>query len=197
MGASLIDLGEGVACLEFHTKMNAIGEDITAMIHKSADIVNRDFDGLVIANHGTNFSAGANLVMVLFAAQEEEWDDLEFAIKSFQDAMMKLKYLDKPVVAAPAGMALAGGCEVCLAADRMRYAAETYMGLVEAGVGLIPAGGGCKELLLRAMAMSPSPNEDPLPFVRKAFETVAMAKVSLSAPEARTLGFSAPPTRLP
>jgi 3-hydroxyacyl-CoA dehydrogenase len=88
-------VGEGVACLEFHTKMNAIGEDITAMIHKSADIVSKDFDGLVIANHGTNFSAGANLVMVLFAAQEEEWDDLEFAIKSFQDAMMKLKYLDK------------------------------------------------------------------------------------------------------
>lgn len=197
VGASLIDLGDGVACLEFHTKMNAIGEDITAMIHKSADIVGKDFDGLVIANHGTNFSAGANLVMVLFAAQEEEWDDLEFAIKSFQDALMKLKYLDKPVVAAPAGMALAGGCEVCLAADRIRYAAETYMGLVEVGVGLIPAGGGCKELLIRNTehlfevqkgGLYPKQIE-MMPFVARAFEAIALAKVSTSGPEAAKLGY--------
>ncbi|MGD8230190.1 MAG: 3-hydroxyacyl-CoA dehydrogenase/enoyl-CoA hydratase family protein, partial [Desulfobacteraceae bacterium] len=196
-GASLIDIGDGVACLEFHTKMNAIGEDITAMIHKSADIVSKDFDGLVIANHGTNFSAGANLVMVLFAAQEEEWDDLEFAIKSFQDAMMKLKYLDKPVVSAPAGMALAGGCEVCLAADRIRYAAETYMGLVEVGVGLIPAGGGCKELLIRNTehlfevqkgGLYPKQIE-LMPFVARAFEAIALAKVSTSGPEAEKLGY--------
>jgi 3-hydroxyacyl-CoA dehydrogenase len=196
-GASLIDMGDGVACLEFHTKMNAIGEDITAMIHKSADIVSKDFDGLVIANHGTNFSAGANLVMVLFAAQEEEWDDLEFAIKSFQDAMMKLKYLDKPVVSAPAGMALAGGCEVCLAADRIRYAAETYMGLVEVGVGLIPAGGGCKELLIRNTehlfevqkgGLYPKQIE-LMPFVARAFEAIALAKVSTSGPEAEKLGY--------
>jgi len=197
IGASLIDLGDGVACLEFHTKMNAIGEDITAMIHKSADIVSKDFDGLVIANHGTNFSAGANLVMVLFAAQEEEWDDLEFAVKSFQDALMKLKYLDKPVVAAPAGMALAGGCEVCLAADRIRYAAETYMGLVEVGVGLIPAGGGCKELLIRNTehlfevqkgGLYPKQIE-MMPFVARAFEAIALAKVSTSGPEAGKLGY--------
>ncbi|MGD8226256.1 MAG: 3-hydroxyacyl-CoA dehydrogenase NAD-binding domain-containing protein [Desulfobacteraceae bacterium] len=196
-GASLIDIGDGVACLEFHTKMNAIGEDITAMIHKSAEIVSKDFEGLVIANHGTNFSAGANLVMVLFAAQEEEWDDLEFAVKSFQDAMMKLKYLDKPVVAAPAGMALAGGCEVCLAADRIRYAAESYMGLVEVGVGLIPAGGGCKELLIRNTehlfevekgGLYPKQIE-LMPFVARAFEAIALAKVSTSGPEAAKLGY--------
>jgi 3-hydroxyacyl-CoA dehydrogenase len=184
--------------------MNAIGEDITAMIHKSADIVSKDFDGLVIANHGTNFSAGANLVMVLFAAQEEEWDDLEFAIKSFQDAMMKLKYLDKPVVAAPAGMALAGGCEVCLAADRIRYGAETYMGLVEVGVGLIPAGGGCKELLIRNTerlfevqkgGIYPKQIE-LMPFVARAFEAIALAKVSTSGPEAAKLGYLRPTDKM-
>jgi 3-hydroxyacyl-CoA dehydrogenase len=204
IGASLIDIGDGVACLEFHTKMNAIGEDITAMIHKSADIVSKDFDGLVIANHGTNFSAGANLVMVLFAAQEEEWDDLEFAIKSFQDATMKLKYLDKPVVAAPAGMALAGGCEVCLAGDRIRYAAETYMGLVEVGVGLIPAGGGCKELLIRNTehlfevqkgGLYPKQIE-LMPFVARAFEAIALAKVSTSGPEAAKLGYLKPTDKM-
>ncbi len=204
IGASLIDIGDGVACLEFHTKMNAIGEDITAMIHKSADIVSRDFDGLVIANHGTNFSAGANLVMVLFAAQEEEWDDLDFAIKSLQDAMMKLKYLDKPVVAAPAGMALAGGCEVCLAADRIRYAAETYMGLVEVGVGLIPAAGGCKELLIRNTehlfevqkgGIYPKQIE-LMPFVARAFEAIALAKVSTSGPEAAKLGYLRPTDKM-
>ncbi len=204
IGASLIDIGDGVACLEFHTKMNAIGEDITAMIHKSADIVSKDFDGLIIANHGTNFSAGANLVMVLFAAQEEEWDDLEFAIKSFQDGMMKLKYLDKPVVAAPAGMALAGGCEVCLAAYRIRYAAETYMGLVEVGVGLIPAGGGCKELLIRNTehlfevqkgGIYPKQIE-LMPFVARAFETIALAKVSTSGLEAAKLGYLRPTDKM-
>jgi len=148
-GASLIDIGDGVACLEFHSKMNAIGEDIMSMIVQSSDIVSKDFEGLVIANHGTNFSVGANLAMLLFLAQEEEWDDLDWAIKALQDAFMKLKYLDKPVVAAPAGMALGGGCEICLASDRVRFAAETYMGLVEVGIGVIPAWGGCKELLIR------------------------------------------------
>jgi 3-hydroxyacyl-CoA dehydrogenase len=204
LGASLIDIGDGVACLEFHTKMNAIGEDITAMIYKSADIVSKDFDGLVIANHGTNFSAGANLVMVLFAAQEEEWEDLQFAVKSFQDAMMKLKYLDKPVVAAPAGMALAGGCEVCLAADRVRYAAETYMGLVEVGVGLIPAGGGCKELFVRNTEHLFEVQKggiyqkqiELMPFVARAFEAIALAKVATSGPEAVKLGYLRPTDKM-
>jgi len=196
-GASLIDIGDGVACLEFHTKMNALGDDIVSMIMKSADIVSKDFQGLVIANHADNFSAGANLVMVLFAAQEEEWDDLEWAIKYLQDSLMKLKYLDKPVVAAPAGMALGGGCEICMASDRVRFAAETYMGQVEVGVGLIPAGGGCKELLIRNTGhlfevqkggIYPKQIE-LMPFVARAFETIAMAKVTTSGPEAIKLGY--------
>ncbi|HIJ41782.1 MAG TPA: 3-hydroxyacyl-CoA dehydrogenase [Deltaproteobacteria bacterium] len=196
-GASLIDIGDGVACLEFHTKMNALGDDIISMMTQAGEIVNRDFDGLVIANHGTNFSAGANLPLVLFTAQEEEWDDLDWGIKALQNALMKLKYLDKPVVAAPAGMALGGGCEICLAADRVRYAAETYMGLVEAGVGLVPAGGGTKEMFLRNTdrifevqkgGIYPKQIE-MMPFVARAFETIAMAKVSTSGPEAVKMGF--------
>ena len=203
-GASLIDIGDGVACLEFHTKMNAIGEDIVSMLMRCADIVDSDFEGLVIANHATNFSAGANLPMVLFAAQEEEWDDLDWTVKAFQDSLMKLKYLDKPVVAAPAGMALAGGCEICLAADRVRFAAETYMGLVEVGVGLIPAGGGCKELLIRNTehlfevqkgGLYPKQIEF-MPFVARAFETIAMAKVATSGPEAIKLGYLRPTDKM-
>jgi 3-hydroxyacyl-CoA dehydrogenase len=203
-GASLIDIGDGVACLEFHSKMNAIGDDIISMIVQSADIVSRDFEGLVIANHGTNFSVGANLAMVLFAAQEEEWDDLDWAIKALQDALMKLKYLEKPVVAGPAGMALGGGCEICLASDRVRFAAETYMGLVEVGVGVIPAGGGCKELLIRNTehlfevqrgGVYPKQIEF-MPFVARAFETIAMAKVSTSGPEAIKLGYLRPTDNL-
>lgn len=200
LGASLIDLGDGVACLEFHTKMNALGQDIIDMIGRSGEIVTEQFEGLVIANHATNFSVGANLMMVLFAAQEEEWDDLEWAVKGLQDALMKLKYLEKPVIAAPAGMALGGGCEVCLAADRVRYAAETYMGLVEVGVGLIPAGGGTKEMLIRNtehLFEVPKGGLYPkqielMPFVARAFETIAMAKVATSGPEAIKLGYLRP-----
>ncbi len=203
-GASLIDIGDGVACLEFHSKMNAIGEDIMSMIVQSSDIVSKDFEGLVIANHGTNFSVGANLAMLLFLAQEEEWDDLDWAIKALQDAFMKLKYLDKPVVAAPAGMALGGGCEICLASDRVRFAAETYMGLVEVGIGVIPAWGGCKELLIRNTehlfevqrgGVYPKQIEF-MPFVARAFETIAMAKVSTSGPEAIKLGYLRPTDKL-
>jgi len=203
-GASLIDLGDGVACLEFHAKMNALGDDIINMIVKTGEIVEKDFDGLVIANHATNFSVGANLAMILFAAQEEEWDDLDWAVKTLQNALMKLKYLEKPVVAAPAGMALGGGCEVCLAADRVRYAAETYMGLVEVGVGLIPAGGGCKELIIRNtehLFEVPRGGVYPkqielMPFVARAFETIAMAKVSTSGPEAVKLGYLRPSDKM-
>ena len=199
-GASLIDIGDGVACLEFHAKMNAIGEDIIAMIHQAADKVTADFDGLIIANHGTNFSVGANLAMILFAAQEEEWDDLDWAIKALQDSLMRLKYLKKPVVAAPAGMALGGGCEVCMAADRVRFAAESYIGLVEVGVGVIPAGGGTKELLLRNtehLFEVPKGGIYPkqiemMPFIARAFETIAMAKVATSGPEAVKIGYLRP-----
>lgn len=196
-GATLVDIGDGVACLEFHAKMNAIGEDIIRMAAQTGDIVSKDFEGLVIANHADNFSVGANLALVLFAAQEEEWDDLEWSIKALQDSLMRLKYLDKPVVAAPAGMALGGGCEVCLASDRVRYAAETYMGLVETGVGVLPAGGGTKEMLLRNTdhlfevqkgGIYPKQIEF-MPFVARAFETIAMAKVSTSGPEAVKMGY--------
>jgi 3-hydroxyacyl-CoA dehydrogenase len=203
-GASLIDIGDGIACLEFHTKMNAMGDDIVNMVIKSVDMVSRDFEGLVIANHADMFSAGANLPLVLFTAQEEEWDDLEWMVKTFQDTLMKLKYLDKPVVAAPAGMALGGGCEICLAADRVRYGAETYMGLVEVGVGVIPAGGGSKELLLRntehLFEVQPGgvyPKQiELMPYVARAFETIALAKVSTSGPEAVKLGYLRPQDKM-
>jgi 3-hydroxyacyl-CoA dehydrogenase len=199
-GASLIDLGDGIACLEFHSKMNALGDDIINIAIKSADIVSKDFEGLIIANHGVNFSVGANLPLVLFMAQEEEWDELEWGVKVFQDAFMKLKYLDKPVVAAPAGMALGGGCEICLAADRVRFAAETYMGLVEVGVGLIPAGGGTKEMLIRNTEHLFKVEKggiyqkqiELMPFIARAFETIALAKVSTSGPEAVKLGYLRP-----
>ena len=196
-GASLVDLGDGVACLEFHSKMNSLGEDVISMVDKACAIVSQQFDGLVIANHGQNFSVGANLMMVLYTSQEEEWDDLDWAIKKFQDTFMKLKYLDKPVVAAPHQMALGGGCEICLASDKLVAAAETYMGLVEVGVGLIPAGGGTKELLIRNTSErlfevakgGLYPKQIPLlPFVARAFETIAMAKVGTSAKEAIKLG---------
>ena len=203
-GASLIDIGDGIACLEFHTKMNAMGDDIVNMVIKSVDMVSRDFEGLVIANHADMFSAGANLPLVLFTAQEEEWDDLEWMVKTFQDTLMKLKYLDRPVVAAPAGIALGGGCEICLAADRVRYGAETYMGLVEVGVGVIPAGGGSKELLLRntehLFEVQPGgvyPKQiELMPYVARAFETIALAKVSTSGPEAVKLGYLRPQDKM-
>lgn len=189
-GASLIDLGDGVACLEFHSKMNTIGADTIQMMRDSLKVVEEQFDGLVIGNQAENFSAGANLMLILFEIQDENWDDLEFSVKAFQDTLMGIKYFEKPVVAAPFGLTLAGGCEICLASSRVQAAAETYMGLVEVGVGLIPAGGGTKEMVLRCMEGIPAGVEvDLLPFVRKAFETVAMAKVATSAKEAQQMGY--------
>jgi 3-hydroxyacyl-CoA dehydrogenase len=189
-GASLIDLGDGVACLEFHSKMNTIGADTIQMIQQSLKEVGEKFEGMVIGNQSENFSAGANLMLILFEIQDENWDDIEMSVKAFQDALMAIKYFEKPVVAAPFGLTLAGGCEVCLASSKMQAAAETYMGLVEVGVGLIPAGGGTKEMLLRSIeAIPPDVDADYFPFVRRAFETVAMAKVATSAKEAQKLGF--------
>ncbi len=190
-GASLIDLGDGIACLEFHSKMNSIGADTVQMIRESLKEVEEKFDGLVIGNQSENFSVGANLMLMLFEIQDENWDDIEAIVKAFQDALMAIKYFEKPVVAAPFGMTLAGGCEVCLACAKMQAAAETYMGLVEVGVGLIPAGGGTKEMLLRCTEGIPPGVTDVelLPFVRKAFETVAMAKVGTSAKESQQLGY--------
>jgi 3-hydroxyacyl-CoA dehydrogenase len=190
-GASLIDLGDGVACLEFHSKMNTIGADTIQMIRDSLKEVEEKFEGMVIGNQAENFSAGANLMLILFEIQDENWDDIEFSVKAFQDSLMAVKYFEKPVVAAPFGLTLAGGCEVCLASAKVQAAAETYMGLVEVGVGLIPAGGGVKEMLLRCTEGIPPGVVDVelLPFVRKAFETVAMAKVATSAKEAQQMGF--------
>src|SRR5580704_3000086 len=149
-GASLIDLGDGVACVEFHAKMNAIGADLIAMLHKGLKRLESDFDAMVIANQAVNFSVGVNLMLVLVGAQEQEWDELHMAVKQFQNINLALKYAPKPVVAAPQGMALGGGCEVSLHSTRIQAAAEAYIGLVETGVGLIPGGGGSKEMLIRA-----------------------------------------------
>jgi 3-hydroxyacyl-CoA dehydrogenase len=190
-GASLLDLGDGVACLEFHSPNQAIGADILNMILLSAEEVARNYRGLVIANEGRNFCVGANLMLLLMEAQDEAWDEVDRIIRMFQNAMMKLKRLDKPVVAAPHRMTLGGGVEACLPADRVCASAETYYGLVEVGVGLIPAGGGCKELALRASEAWHAwnaPELDIQPLVNKAFETIGMAKVSGSAYEAIRLG---------
>ncbi len=189
-GASLIDLGDGVACLEFHSKMNSIGGDTVGMIRYALKEVEKNYEGLVVGNQGAVFSAGANLMLVLLAAQEEEWDELDIVIRQFQQATMSLRYSAKPVVVAPFGLTLGGGCEITLHGDRVRASAETYMGLVEVGVGLIPAGGGTKEMLLRAMdKVQTLKDVDSFPFIKKAFETIAMAKVSTSAEEARALGY--------
>jgi 3-hydroxyacyl-CoA dehydrogenase len=187
-GASLIDLGDGVLCVEFHSKMNAIGGDTIQMLQAGVKEASANFAALVVANDAVNFSAGANLMLLLLEAQEGNWDEVDLMIRAFQGATMSLKYADVPVVVAPAGLALGGGCEIALHADRVQAAAEAYIGLVEVGVGLIPAGGGTKEMLARTMD-SASPNADPLPLVQRVFETVGFAKVSTSGPDARRLGY--------
>ncbi|HXT77598.1 MAG TPA: 3-hydroxyacyl-CoA dehydrogenase NAD-binding domain-containing protein [Candidatus Eisenbacteria bacterium] len=189
-GASLVDLGDGVVCCEFHSKMNAIGADLIAMIHKGLKRLDSDFDAMVIANQAVNFSVGANLMLVLVAAQEQEWDELHLAVKQFQNVNLAIKYAPKPVVIAPQGMALGGGCEVSLHGAKIQAAAEAYMGLVEAGVGLIPGGGGSKEMLIRANEHAADGQDlDLFHALRPIFETIAMAKVGTSAEECRTLGF--------
>jgi 3-hydroxyacyl-CoA dehydrogenase len=192
-GASLIDLGDGVLCCEFHSKMNAIGDDITAMMQTGLKRLNTDFDALVIANQAPNFSVGANLMLLLVAAQEQEWDDLHDAVRRFQNTNMALKHAAKPVVVAPQGMALGGGCEISLHGARIQAAAESYMGLVETGVGLIPAGGGSKEMIVRANEHAAGGESlDLFHAFKPVFETLAMAKVSASAEDARNLGFLRP-----
>jgi 3-hydroxyacyl-CoA dehydrogenase len=189
-GASLIDLGDGVVCCEFHSKMNAIGGDIVAMIHAGLKRLETDFDAMVIANQATNFSVGANLMLLLISAQDEEWDDIHLAVRQFQRVNMAIKYAPRPVVAAPQGMALGGGCEISLHAARIHAAAEAYLGLVETGVGLIPAGGGTKEMLIRANEHAAGSEDlDLFHALKPVFENIAMAKVSTSAEEARSLGY--------
>jgi 3-hydroxyacyl-CoA dehydrogenase len=189
-GASLIDIGDGVACLEFHSKMNSIGGDTMSMMKFAVEEVEKNHVGLVIGNQGGNFSAGANIAMLLLAAQEEEWDDINVMIHTFQQANMRLRYSSRPVVAAPYGLTLGGGCEVSLHADKVRAAGETYMGLVEVGVGLLPGGGGTKEMMMRSMDLAAkTPDADPLVFLKKTFEMIGMGKVATSGPEARSWGF--------
>ena len=189
-GASLIDLGDGVACLEFHSPSNSIGADILNMIHKSLEEVGKNYLGLVIGNQGKNFCVGANLMQILLEAEEENWDELDFAVRQFQNGTMALKYAKKPVVAAPFGMTLGGGAEICLHSHAIQASSETYMGLVELGVGLIPGGGGTKEMAVRAMeGVLPGIQVAPDYFFAKRFEAVAMAQVSTSAEKARQLGF--------
>ena len=186
--ASLIDLGDGVLCLEFHAKMNTIGDDTLQMMRDALQVVRSDFAGLVIGNQGDNFSAGADLVAILRKAREGEWKEIDSMIRLFQAANMEIKYSPCPVVVAPFGLTLGGGCEIALHASAVQASAETYMGLVELSVGLIPAAGGTKEMVLRSLERS-GPGQELFPCLRASFETIATAKVSSSGLEARSLGF--------
>jgi 3-hydroxyacyl-CoA dehydrogenase len=201
-GASLLDLGDGVACIEFHSKMNSLGADIVSLILQSLkpDGPGDGFDAFVITNDATNFSVGANLMLLLMSVQEEEWDDVDLAIRQFQGMTQAIKFSPKPVVSAPFGLCLGGGTEISLHAAARQPHAELYTGLVEVGVGLLPGGGGCKEMLLRAVDSAAASrgkvsgealagSVEMMEAMKKAFEAIATAKVATSAHEARGLGF--------
>jgi 3-hydroxyacyl-CoA dehydrogenase len=197
-GASLVDLGDGVGCLEFHSKMNSLGADIIQLVTQSLKPggPGDNFDAFVITNDATNFSVGANLMLLLMAVQEEEWDDVDLVIRQFQTMTQAVKFSPKPVVVGAFGLTLGGGTEISLHAPTRQPHAELYTGLVEVGVGLLPGGGGCKEMLLRALDSAHSIRPDGrgesvelMEAMKKAFEIIAMAKVATSAHEARNLGF--------
>jgi 3-hydroxyacyl-CoA dehydrogenase len=201
-GASLIDLGDGVACIEFHSKMNSLGADIISLIIQTLKPGGPGdaFDAFVITNDATNFSVGANLMLLLISVQEEEWDDVDLAIRQFQGMTQAIKFSPKPVVSAPFGLCLGGGTEISLHAAARQPHAELYTGLVEVGVGLLPGGGGCKEMLLRAVDSAAASrgkvsgealagSVEMMEAMKKAFEAIATAKVATSAHEARGLGF--------
>jgi 3-hydroxyacyl-CoA dehydrogenase len=201
-GASVIDLGDGVAAIELHSKMNALGGDIvnliTQTLRPAGDIV-RQFEAFVISGDSGNFSVGANLMQLLLSIQEEEWDEVEMAVRAFQNMTQAIKFCSRPVVVAPYGMCLGGGTEIALHAAARQPHAELYMGLVETGVGLVPGGGGCKEMIIRSVEAGSSIRPDArgegveiFEALKKNFETIAMAKVSTSAAEARSLGFLKP-----
>jgi 3-hydroxyacyl-CoA dehydrogenase len=192
-GASLIDLGDGVICCEFHTKMNSLGGEIFAMLHAGLKRLRSDFEAMVIANQATNFSVGANIMLLLLGAQDQEWDEIDEVLRQFQRVNLAIKHSPRPVVAAPQGMALGGGCEISLHAARIHAAAESYIGLVESGIGVIPAGGGSKEMLIRANEHSAGGVDlDLFHALKPIFENIAMAKVSTSGEEARALGYLRP-----
>jgi 3-hydroxyacyl-CoA dehydrogenase len=196
-GASLVDLGDGVACIEFHSKMNSLGGDIVSLISQTLKPggPGDGFDAFVITNDADNYSVGANVMLLLMSVQEEEWDEVDLAIRQFQGMTQAIKFSPKPVVVAPFGLCLGGGTEITLHAAARQPHAELYAGLVEVGVGLLPGGGGCKEMLLRAVdsaaAIRPGRGEsiELMEAMKKAFETIATGKVATSAHEARSLGF--------
>ncbi|MBI3119646.1 MAG: enoyl-CoA hydratase/isomerase family protein, partial [Candidatus Hydrogenedentes bacterium] len=193
-GAELIDLGDGILCAAFHTKMNAIDADIMQALNEAVDLLDEGkFDGLVVANQEEHFCAGANIFVLLGEIMQGNWDRVELAVSTLQKVNMRMKYCDKPVVAAPHHYTLGGGVEVAQHADICVIAGETYGGLVEVGVGLLPAGGGVKEMLVRALEYVPEGVQvDPFPFIRRAFENIAMAKVSTSGAEFIELGYLRP-----
>ncbi|PJF43953.1 MAG: 3-hydroxyacyl-CoA dehydrogenase [Phototrophicales bacterium] len=197
-GASLVDLGDGVLLLEFHTKANALDQDIMMMAQKALERLQTDFDGLVITNDGQNFSVGANLMLLVMAAMAGEWAQVNEFIKAGQDVMQALRAAPKPVVTAPFNRALGGGAEITMTGAKVVAHVETYIGLVEFGVGLIPAWTGTKELMRRIInpVMEASPHEDVLPVLQRVFETIATAKVAESAMQARELGFLRPTDRI-
>jgi len=197
-GASLVDLGDGVACIEFHSKMNTIGTDIVQLISQTLKTggPGDNFEAFVITNDATNFSVGANLMLLLMLIQEEEWDEIDLATRTFQNMTQAIKFSPKPVVVAPFGLTLGGGTEITLHAPALQPHAELYIGLVEVGVGLLPGAGGCKEMLLRAVHSAESirpggrgESVEMMEAMKKIFETIATAKVATSAHEARGLGF--------
>ncbi len=195
--ASLIDLGDGVACLEFHTKMNTLDEGIVEIAQDAMEEVDKNFVGMVLGNQGEAFGAGANVMTVYIAAENQEWDTIAQAGKKLQDFAMAMRYSPKPIVTAPFGYTLGGGCEVAMAGSRIVAHAESYVGQVEVAMGLVPAGGGCKELLRRIVSPAmQTPNADPLPFLQRVFELVGMGKVATSAEEARQMGFLGPADRV-
>jgi len=212
-GASLVDIGDNIACIELHSLKNAIGGDVVSLVAsvlKSGSDAVRDFAGFVLSGDREHFSVGANLMQLLLAAQEGDWEEVDMAIRQFQQMTAAIKFCPRPVIVAPFGMTFGGGAEMCLHAARRQPHAETYIGLVEAGVGLIPGGGGTKEMLLRAIDAAaavapPDPKDPPSRFaqsaevqdaVRRTLETIAMARVSTSAVEARSLGLFAPSDRI-
>jgi len=196
-GATLYDIGDGVAFVDMHTKMNALDVDIFTIIQEGLDRTETDFEGMVLGTEAENFSAGANLFLVVMSAQNEQWDQLDAMVKTLQDLMMRIRYSMKPVVVAPAGLALGGGAEATMSASRVVAASELYIGQVEIGPGVIPAGSGTKELLRRILnPVMRTPNSEALPALQRVFELIGLAKVATSAEEGRQFGFLSPSDRV-